>query len=379
MSNTSQNAIFIAATGQNVGKTTTCLGILAALKERFPNVGFMKPVGQKHLRIEGGLAVDKDVVLFKEHFALQSAYQDMSPVIFSSGFTRDCIDGKVDTAPLLTSIQKSYEHIHATHDFTIVEGTGHVGVGSVAALSNATVAASLGLEVVIIASGGIGSCLDELALNALMCRQHGVKIRGVILNRVWDNKREMILKYVTKALAKEKIPLLGCIAYNPFLSTPCFKDLALLLEAPILAGERYCFRHFEDVRLVATSVEAYQDVLAARELIITPASREDIILATLERHLQTQDTTGKEEGLEGGLILTERTPPSPKVIDALTKADLPTLYFPMNSYHMMEMITSFTAKITQGDERRIEQAIRIVKEGVDFERLCDSSLSPRSL
>lgn len=374
MGNSSQSAIFIAATGQNVGKTTTCLGILAALKERFSKVGFMKPVGQKHLRVEGGLAVDKDVVLFKEHFALQSSYQDMSPVIFSSGFTRDCIDGKVDTAPLLQSIKDSYEHIRSSHDFTIVEGTGHVGVGSVASLSNATVAAALGLDIVIIASGGIGSCLDELALNALMCRQLGVQIRGVILNRVWDNKREMVLKYVGKALGKASIPLLGCIAYNPFLNTPCFNDLALLLEAPILAGKRYAFRHFEDVRLVATSVEAYKEVLSPRELIITPASREDIILATLERHEQAKGEGKKEEGLEGGLILTERAPPSPAMIDALLKADLPTLYFPMNSYHMMEMITSFTAKITQGDERRIEQAIRIVKEGVDFERLCNRTL-----
>ena len=38
------NAVFIGATGQHVGKTTTCLGVVSALQRRFDNVTFMKPV-----------------------------------------------------------------------------------------------------------------------------------------------------------------------------------------------------------------------------------------------------------------------------------------------------------------------------------------------
>jgi len=33
-------------------------------------VGFIKPVGQRHVIVEGNLKVDKDVVLFKEYFGL---------------------------------------------------------------------------------------------------------------------------------------------------------------------------------------------------------------------------------------------------------------------------------------------------------------------
>ena len=47
-SNKPRKAIFVAATGQNVGKTTVCLGLIAALKKKFPQLGFMKPVGQQH-------------------------------------------------------------------------------------------------------------------------------------------------------------------------------------------------------------------------------------------------------------------------------------------------------------------------------------------
>ena len=48
--------------------------------------------------------------------------------------------------------------------------TGHCGVGSVLGWNNARVAATLGVDVVLVANGGIGSTFDDLALNVLACR-----------------------------------------------------------------------------------------------------------------------------------------------------------------------------------------------------------------
>ncbi len=46
-----------------------------------------------------------------------------------------------------------------------MEGTGHTGVGSIVNVNNARVAAALGLDMLLIANGGIGSAFDDLALN----------------------------------------------------------------------------------------------------------------------------------------------------------------------------------------------------------------------
>ena len=43
-------------------------------------------------------------------------------------------------------------------------------------------------------------------------------------------------------------------------------------------------RHFADTSVVATSLETYRDLIEHNQLIITPAAREDIIQATLQRH-----------------------------------------------------------------------------------------------
>lgn len=184
------NAIFIGATGQNVGKTTLCLGIFSGLMKRFKSVGFTKPVGQLHVEVEGGKKVDKDAVLFKRRFNLQDEWNDISPVIIPSGFTRDYLDGEVTLHDIEQKIRNGFQRITKDHTYTIVEGTGHIGVGSIIGLNNAKVASILGVDMIIIVTGGLGSAIDELALNLTMCEKYGVKVRGVILNRVVESKKK---------------------------------------------------------------------------------------------------------------------------------------------------------------------------------------------
>lgn len=66
----------------------------------------------------------------------------------------------------------------------VLEGSGHTGVGGICNLNNARVAQVLGADMVLVANGGLGSAYDELDLNRVMCEAHGVKIRGVIINKV---------------------------------------------------------------------------------------------------------------------------------------------------------------------------------------------------
>lgn len=88
--------LFIASTGQHIGKTTTCLGLFSGLSKLFSNLGYMKPIGQQQITTEKGLQVDKDVLVFKQHFALKDSLASMSPVLIPPGFTRNFLDQKTD-------------------------------------------------------------------------------------------------------------------------------------------------------------------------------------------------------------------------------------------------------------------------------------------
>lgn len=361
------HAIFMAATGQHVGKTTLSLGIVAGLIKRYEKVGFIKPVGQQHVKVKGKLEVDKDVVLFRERFNLDIPYADMSPVIVPSGFTRRYLDGKEDAAGMGEKIQQAFARIRDTHDYTVVEGTGHVGVGEVIGLNNARVAKLLGIDMVIVATGGLGSTIDELALNIAMCHQEGVKVRGVILNKVIEEKLPMIKEYVPKALARWDIPLLGCIPYNNFLGTPAVRDFASLFKTELIAGHNCLWRHFKHARLVAGSLESYRDEIFPNQLIITPASREDIVEATLETHVDTLERLGID--FEGGMILTGRRAPSAAILEKIKEVDLPCVYAPLDSYTAMQKITSFVAKTAKEDTKKIKRATALVEDHINFELL----------
>ena len=86
--------IFIAATKQDEGKTTSALGLLIHLQKHFSNVGFMKPVGQKFVELSDGAKVDKDVWLVRESFNFNDDAQLMSPVTIPPGFTKRYIDNR---------------------------------------------------------------------------------------------------------------------------------------------------------------------------------------------------------------------------------------------------------------------------------------------
>jgi len=155
--------IYVAATHQHVGKTTTCLALISGLQKRFPrSIGYLKPVGQQHVPVHSDvlnkeIQVDKDVTLVREHFGLHHLdYQHMSPVLIPKGYTKDYIDGKISYHKQLDAIANAVESISKENEVVLCEGTGHCAVGSIVGASNAKVANMIGADMVLIANGGLG-------------------------------------------------------------------------------------------------------------------------------------------------------------------------------------------------------------------------------
>ena len=68
--NTNTKRLFVAATRMNDGKTTTCLGLFAALQSLYPRVGFIKPIGQRFVEVRGH-QIDEDSVLLDTIYQVQ--------------------------------------------------------------------------------------------------------------------------------------------------------------------------------------------------------------------------------------------------------------------------------------------------------------------
>ena len=178
--------IYVAASSQHVGKTTSTLGLVSGFMNKGLKVGYCKPVGQKFLDINN-LIVDKDTVLFADliHFDLIPEYH--SPVILGPGATEKYLDNP-DKYDLEGVISEARRYMSNNNDISIYEGTGHPGVGSVAGLSNARVAKLLDAGVVMVVEGGIGSTIDMLNMCTAIFRENDVPILGIIINKVREEK-----------------------------------------------------------------------------------------------------------------------------------------------------------------------------------------------
>ena len=184
--NASTPRIFVAATRQNDGKTTTSLGLLSALERRYGRVGYIKPVGQRFVEIDEQ-KIDEDSILMDKVFRLDCPLVDMSPIAVEPDFTRRYLQN-ANLDWLVKRIQKAFDRVAWEKQFVLIEGTGHAGVGSVFDLSNAAVARLLGSKVVIVSRGGIGLPIDEVAMNRALFAEEGVEVIGVILNKVLPEK-----------------------------------------------------------------------------------------------------------------------------------------------------------------------------------------------
>ncbi|TMW59233.1 hypothetical protein Poli38472_007378 [Pythium oligandrum] len=371
-------AVYVAATRQHVGKTSTCVGLLHGLTSRINNIGFLKPVGQESVLVENGtLRVDKDVAVAKEIFHLtECQYADMSPVVIPPGYTRQFLDGKITLEDQLAKIRQSFERITSKNDYTIVEGTGHTGVGSIVNISNARVAAELGIDMILIANGGIGSAFDDLALNYALCKEHGVKVRGVILNKVRPDKMDMVQEYFPKALKQWDIPLIGIVPNLPALANCSMLDFEGLFNTKMLSAHERRFQQYKSTTLVTSGLRRFLAKLASNNyndtLFVTHASRNDIILGFLSHSQNYEARTGQP--FNGGLILTGLPPidqPQEYIMDIIKGANAPVLYAPVTTFEAMERITRFTAKFNPTDRQKVLRCGEHYAQRLDFDVVLD--------
>lgn len=355
--------IFIAATKQNDGKTTVSLGIIRNLQEKFGNVGFIKPIGQRYLE-EEGQKIDEDSVLIEEVCGIKCGLKDMSPIAVEKGFTEKYIT-KPDKDSISNQIKDSFHRISKKQELVVIEGTGHAGVGSVFDHSNAAVAKLLGSKVIIISSGGIGRPIDEIILNKALFEKEGVKVLGVIVNKVLPNKFDKINRLVRRGLERKGIDVLGVLPYDPMLARPTIEQILEETDFQVLCGKEYLERSVAKVIVAAMEPADAKRYITEDSLMITPGDREDMIMIALNSYRDSGDMTLKI----CGMVLTCGIIPPLAITDLLAKAKIPVLLAKSDTYDVATCVHDITVKIRPCDKDKINAVVKLIKENIDFKKI----------
>lgn len=357
--------IFIAATRQNKGKTMVAMGLIQALKKRFSNIGFIKPVGQRYVVVNGH-KVDEDSVLVEKVCGLDCGLRDMSPVAVENDFTVKYIS-RPNVNKLIRQIRNSYKKISYGKDIVVIEGTGHAGVGSVFDLSNASVAKMLGSKVILISSGGIGLPIDEIMLNKALFEAKGVKILGAIINKVYPQKYDKVLHYVKKGLERKGIELLGVIPYERILSSPTIGDIKEETGAELINGEESLENRVEEIVVGAMTAHQALGYFHKKTLVITPGDREDLILGAMSPS-PSKSKTG--DGV-GGIVLTGNIPPHKNIMRLIKNTSIPVIALKEDTYSVASKIHDIIVKIRPSEKEKIRIAVDLVERYVNIDKILE--------
>lgn len=352
--------IFVAATRMNDGKTTTCLGLTAAMGARGLKVGYIKPIAQRIVQ-SGEDQVDEDSLLLNSLFQLDIPVAAMSPVAIGPDFTRQFLDEPESLAPQLKDrISRAFDRAAYGKDIIVVEGSGHAGVGSVVGASNADNARTLGCKVVLVAAGGIGRPVDELALNKALFDKAGVEVVGAILNKVQADKVDFIREYAGRGLRRLGIPLLGVL---PLRETLAYPNLDQVAEE---TGARWIHRP-AGVRRVRRVIMGAMSARRSAEYLNRPGTLL-IVSGDREKLLAAMAVAEAARALSGILLSNGLLPPEP-VTQALIAQGIPLLAVETEAFAVTARINNMTVKTTAQDEDKIPVIRELVANHVDLDAI----------
>ncbi|NIQ96843.1 MAG: AAA family ATPase [Desulfuromonadales bacterium] len=352
--------IFIAATGQNSGKTTTSLSLLHLARRKYDRVGFIKPIGPKPSALDG-LPMDKDAALMAQVYGLEADKEFMSPVVLHPGSTKKILDGEISRNELEEKILRAIEHLESKCDFLIVEGAGHSGVGSVIGMSNARIARMVDAPVMMVTGGGVGNVIDAVNMNLALFEQEGAEVRMLLANKLIAEKRAATLHYLRLAFADKGFFIDGGFNYHPILANPTLRRIASILDLEIMGDQSSAGRIVHHVHLGAASTQRVVDLLQDSTLLLVTSSRDEL-LVTMANLYQMQEYRQKI----AGLIIPGVAPIAKTTHQILDRSNIPYLRTHRTTAELFLRINEDVSKITAEDREKIDLIQELAEKRLPF-------------
>jgi len=356
--------IFIAATGQNCGKTTTCIGLMHLAQKKYQRVGFIKPLGPKPVHYHR-CTVDKDAALMAQVFEMDKDLRWMSPVVVHPDTTRKLVDGDISPHELHERIIHAYAELEKRCDFIIIEGSGHPGVGSVLKTSNATIAKMLNAPVLMVTGGGLGNVVDKIYMGLALFEKQGVEVRAVLANKLVPEKRARTLYYLSRALEDERMQVIGGIDYHPVLANPTLRRISKLLGLTMHGNRREAGRIIHHVQIGAASTSRVTELLLESSLLIVTSSRDEL-LVTLANLYQIPEYRSRIVGL----LIPGIAPLSNITRMILDRSNIPYLRAEdETTASLYSIISEDVSKITAADTEKLSLIRSLAEAHIDFDLL----------
>ncbi|MRA04421.1 phosphate acetyltransferase [Acinetobacter lwoffii] len=381
--------ILLVPTGEGVGLTSACLGLIYALECQGVKAGFLKPFAQELNEIE-----DRTTALYR-HI---SQSETVEPIRYSKVLQQINL-GEQDE--LLEEAVRLHRQIAKQHDLIIVEGLLPNTQDSFADDLNASLAQALDAKVIVVSNANIQQPSQTADKVEHQLRNFGgassTRLAGIMLMRTKGLPEESAQIPVTlnpdlrlKAetaefitaiqqthpyIGSEKLPVIGLVPFSKTLSVPRMSDLAAHISAYWINEGEAKQRRVQHSSLISANIEHELHKFVAGELIISASDRIDVLLAS---------SLASSNGIPlAGLVLTEHQQPNDHVLEfcqAAIKQGLPILHTPLSTFETAQKLANLSNEIPVDDTERADQVTRFVSSHINPEwlnQMLNGSYKPR--
>ena len=342
------NSIVVASAQPSAGKTSVIAGLAKASGKVF---GYIKPFGDR-LHYSKKRLWDYDSAVVTSLFGL-----DEKPEGISLGFEHAKLRFMYDAATIKQKIVELAATVGKGKQFLFVEAGKTLSYGASVNLDASSLAAALGSELLLVASGNEDVLMDDLRYHKSCMAASGAKVAGVIVNKVRDV--EDFKQTYAKEIEGLGYKLLGVIPFEHRIASMPVKYFVERLFAKVVGGEAGLDQVIENIFVGAMSVAAaLQSPVFAKEnkLIITAGDRSDMILAAIE--------TGSK-----AVVLTNNILPPANIISKATHSGVPLLLVPWDTYYTALQIDRLEPLLGKDDKDKLDLLTALVKKHVEIDRI----------
>ncbi|OTG83995.1 phosphate acetyltransferase [Acinetobacter sp. ANC 4648] len=366
--------ILLVPTGEGVGLTSACLGLVYALECQGVKAGFVKPFSQ-----EVKAEADRTTALYR-HI---SKSDTVEPISFAK-MTHQLNAGETDE--LLEEAVSLHRQVAKQHDIIIVEGLVPTARDSFASNLNASLAQALDAKVIFVSNADIkrpdqtaekvetqlrnfGGATSSRNAGVLFMRTRGLPADSAQIPVTIDPSLRLIhdtqkfaadLQKSHAYIGSAQLPIIGLVPFSDTLSVPRVSDLATHIQAAWINQGKAQHRRVLHSSLIASNIEHELHKFIAGELIISASDRIDVLLAS---------SLASSNGIPlAGLVLTEHHEPNALVLDfcqTAIKNGLPILHTTLSTFETAQQLSNLSNEIPVDDTERADQVTRFVSSHID--------------
>lgn len=200
------NALLIAGTDTEVGKTVVTSALLAYWRRYFPqrSIGILKP-------LQSGQG---DRELYQRLFFPDWSLDAIAPQYFEAPLAPPLAAALEQRSIDLTAVWNALQTQTQAHDQVLVEGLGGLGSPVTEEITVADLAAAWHIPVVLVVPVKLGAMAQAVA-NVALARQQKVDLRGIILNCPHSMAPEDIDRWAPAEMISRftQVPVLGVCPY----------------------------------------------------------------------------------------------------------------------------------------------------------------------